>query len=218
MPNRIIAIGDIHGCSRALDSLLDRIEPESSDTVVTLGDYIDRGPDTPAVVERLLKLEKQCNLVSLIGNHEVMMLTALEQPSEIHFWLQCGGEPTVEAYGGDLSAIPASHLDFLKNCRPFYETDDHFFVHANYVADLPLKQQPHFTMLWEHLSNHRPGPHLSGKIGVVGHTPQVNGEILDLGHLLCIDTYCYGGGWLTALDITSGNYWQANNVGELRIE
>jgi serine/threonine protein phosphatase 1 len=59
---------------------------------------------------------------------------------------------------------------------------------------------------------------LSDKIGVVGHTPQVNGEILDLGHLLCIDTYCYGGGWLTALDITSGNYWQANNVGELRIE
>ena len=118
----------------------------------------------------------------------------------------------------DDDILRMSHLDFLKACRPFHETDDHFFVHANYVADLSLEQQPHFTSLWEHLSHHHPGPHLSGKIGVVGHTPQVNGEILDLEHLLCIDTHCYGGGWLTALDVTSGNYWQANNAGELRIE
>jgi serine/threonine protein phosphatase 1 len=218
MPKRIIAIGDIHGCGRALEAVLDRIEPDASDTVVALGDLIDRGPDTPAVLDRLLKLATQCELVRLIGNHEIMLLTALEQPSEIQFWLECGGEPTVEAYGGDMSAIPPAHVDFLRGCRPFYETEDHFFVHANYVADLPLSQQPQFTLLWEHLSLRRPGPHMSGKIGVVGHTPQVNGEILDLEHLLCIDTYCYGGGWLTALDVTSGNYWQANSAGEMRIE
>jgi serine/threonine protein phosphatase 1 len=61
-----------------------------------------------------------------------------------------------------------------------------------------------------------PGRHCSGKTAVVGHTPQVTGEILDLGYLVCIDTYCVGGGWLTALDVDSGQVWQANRAGELR--
>ena len=59
-------------------------------------------------------------------------------------------------------------------------------------------------------------PHVSGKTAVVGHTPQRGGEVLDLGFLKCIDTFCNGGRWLTALDVTSGRVWQANNRGELR--
>lgn len=218
MADRIIAIGDIHGCNKALDALLERIEPTDSDTIVFLGDYIDRGPDSASVLERILKLDQECTVVPLIGNHEVMMLTALEQPSEIHFWLQCGGQSTVDSYGGDLSEIPFSHIEFMRSCRLFYETDDFFFVHANYIADAPLDRQPHHTLLWEHLTNNVPPRHLSGKIAIVGHTPQLNGEILNLDHILCIDTHCYGKGWLTALDVVSGQYWQADSHGSLRIE
>jgi serine/threonine protein phosphatase 1 len=61
-----------------------------------------------------------------------------------------------------------------------------------------------------------PDPHDNGKQAIVGHTSQKNGEVLDVGHLVCIDTYCWGGGWLTALDASSGQIWQANQQGQLR--
>jgi serine/threonine protein phosphatase 1 len=63
-----------------------------------------------------------------------------------------------------------------------------------------------------------PPPHYSGKKAIVGHTPQVSGEILDVDYLACIDTCCYGGGWLTAIDVDSGRQWQANQDGQLRAE
>ena len=61
-----------------------------------------------------------------------------------------------------------------------------------------------------------PRPHSSGKTAVVGHTEGHDGEILDLGYLKCIDTYCFGGGWLTALETAGGHVWQVNDRGELR--
>ena len=67
MAERVIAIGDIHGCSQALEAVLRAIGPQADDTVVALGDYIDRGPDSRGVVERMLKLAKECRLVPLLG-------------------------------------------------------------------------------------------------------------------------------------------------------
>jgi serine/threonine protein phosphatase 1 len=155
-------------------------------------------------------------LIPLMGNHELMMLLAMDEPAERDFWLQSGGEQTLDAYGGDFDAIPTPHLDFLRSCQRYYESERHIFLHANYTASLPLDHQPEFTLFWEHLTLHLPGPHRSGKQAIVGHTPQRHGEILHLGHVICIDTYCYGGGWLTLLDVESGKYWQANRAGELR--
>ncbi len=71
-------------------------------------------------------------------------------------------------------------------------------------------------MRWRSLRETIPGPHRSGKTVIVGHTAQKDGEILDLGHIKCIDTYCYGGGWLTALDVVTSEVWQASMSGELR--
>ena len=89
----------------------------------------------------------------------------------------------------------------------------HIFVHANYDPDLPMAEQLRETLLWESLRRKIPGPHLSGKTVITGHTAQKDGAILDLGYLKCIDTYCYGGGWLTALDVATGQIWQANREG-----
>jgi serine/threonine protein phosphatase 1 len=69
---------------------------------------------------------------------------------------------------------------------------------------------------WESITDITPGPHDSGKIVIVGHTSQKNGEILDLGHVKCIDTCCYGGGWLTALDVHTDEVWQADLQGNMR--
>ena len=73
---RTIAIGDIHGCSAALDALLDAIRPRPEDAIVTLGDYINRGPDSRGVLDRLIKLSNQCRLIPLLGNHEQMLFEA----------------------------------------------------------------------------------------------------------------------------------------------
>jgi serine/threonine protein phosphatase 1 len=108
------------------------------------------------------------------------------------------------------------HLDFFHGCRPFYETDSHFMVHANYDPILPLDEQPDRLLLWEHVVYTIPPRHESGKTAIVGHTPQISGEILDLDHLIGIDTYCVGGGWLTALEINTRQIWQADREGRLR--
>ncbi len=76
MRPRTIAIGDIHGCSRALEAVLTAIGPRPDDVIVTLGDYVNRGPDSRAVLDRLIALEGQCTLVPILGNHDQMLLAA----------------------------------------------------------------------------------------------------------------------------------------------
>lgn len=213
---RTIAIGDIHGCSAALRALIAAIAPEADDTLVPLGDYVDRGPDSRGVIDCILELEKQCQVVPILGNHELMLLDALGNPRVIGPWLECGGDATVRSYGGKLSGVLPEHLEFIRRCRRYYETPTHFFVHANYGADIPLDEQPDYLLFWEHLFFHTPSPHDNGKIAVVGHTSQKTAEIFDLGHVVCIDTFCHGGGWLTALDVGSSKIWQADRSGRLR--
>lgn len=218
MAGRTIAIGDIHGCSAALNAVLEGITLQKSDTIITLGDYVDRGPDSRGVVDRLLALRDHCDLVPLIGNHEMMLLAAVQDDQEIDFWTQCGGAETLASYGGEIECIPESHIEFFEQCAMAYETETHLFVHANYDADRPIDEQDDFVLLWKHLNSGVPEPHLSGKVAVVGHTPQMSGDVLDVGHLICIDTFCFGDGWLTALDVDSKSVWQANKDGELRFE
>jgi len=208
-PGRTIAIGDIHGCRTALDALLAAIQPRPNDTIVTIGDYIDRGPDSRGVIETLLALRKQCRLVPLLGNHEQMLFSARSSHDMFDRWLKYGGTATLASYcGDDLHAMPMEHGWFLDSCRLYFETDTHFFIHANYDQNLPLGEQNEDTALCLSLNEHVPGPHLSGKTAIVGHTAQLEGEILDLGHLVCIDTNCYGGGCLTAINVGTGQLWQ----------
>lgn len=213
---RTFAIGDIHGCSLALAALVDVIQPNQDDLVVLLGDYVDRGPDSRGVIEQIFHLRDQTNLVALSGNHELMMLAACGSRATLGDWLLCGGDATLASYGGSLDQVPAEHLDFLRSCQPYFETKTHIFVHANYVADTPLCEQSDYFLFWEHITRSFPGPHRSGKVAILGHTPQAGGAVLDAGHVICIDTYCCGDGWLTAMELGSKQIWQANKAGILR--
>jgi serine/threonine protein phosphatase 1 len=214
---RTIAIGDIHGCSLALATLLEYIAPQSGDSFVFLGDYIDRGPNSSGVIDLIIELAKSYPVLPLLGNHELLLLGSIEAREPNAFWLnKCGGDETMISYGGSLDNIPPAHIQFLRCCQRYYETDKCIFLHANYAADKPLSEQPETQLFWQHLNMFIPEPHISGKTVIVGHTPQRTGEILNLGHLVCIDTGCCMGGWLTALNVDSGQYWQVNRFGERR--
>lgn len=212
---RLIAIGDIHGCSVALATLIEAIQPTPLDTLVFLGDYIDRGPDSLGVIDQIIRLSDQCQVVPLLGNHEEMLLGALEGKDNVGFWLKFGGRETLASYGTDADVIPSQHIRFIKGCRNYYETVGHIFVHAFFEPDLPLHQQKWDGLRWASLPPD-PKPHCSGKVAIVGHTAQKSGEILDLGCVKCIDTFCHGGGWLTALEVNTGQVWQASQEGLMR--
>jgi len=212
---RTIAIGDIHGCSRALDGLIEEIKPVEHDRLIFLGDYVDRGPDSKGVIERLLDLRKRCEVICLLGNHEIIFRSVLSGLSA-ETWLGLGGQQTLTSYGGALKRVPTTHLEFLNDLLPYYETAKELFLHANYDATLPLSEQTEQMLFWEHLGEKFPAPHYSGKHVFLGHTPQANCEIGYFGHFTCIDTYCFGSGWLTAVEVETGQVWQASKKGQLR--
>jgi serine/threonine protein phosphatase 1 len=111
---RQFAIGDIHGCLTALQVLDKELAFGDGDTVVTLGDYVDRGPDSRGVIEFLLGLRKRCKLVALRGNHEIMMLMARNDRSLLVNWVACGGGATLDSYGAaGFHDIPGTHWDFI---------------------------------------------------------------------------------------------------------
>ena len=217
---RHLAVGDIHGCFRALQALAAGVPFGPEDMLITLGDYVDRGPDSCAVLDWLIDRDRRGKLVALRGNHEVMMLRARESEDLLRDWRANGGDATLVSYSqfgdaGRLVDVPGAHWAFLESrTRRWYETATHFFVHANAYPDYPLEEQPDLMLFWEKFRD--PPPHESGKVMVCGHTPQKSGRPRSVGHAVCIDTRAHGGGWLTCLDVATGWYWQANQAGELR--
>lgn len=205
MAGRILAIGDIHGCDVAFQSLLKVLAVAPDDTVVVLGDVVDRGPGSRQVVERLLRLREECRLVLIMGNHEEMMIDGLVDERVAQGWLQYGGAETLFSYGGDPRTIPAEHLDLLRSGLNYWESGSDLFIHANLDPTLPLDDQEIDVLRWTHLTGYEM-PHPSGKRIVCGHTPQRSGIPLALPGWTCIDTFAYGGGWLTCLDVATNEY------------
>ena len=216
--SRLFAIGDIHGCSTALRKVLEIAQIRSEDTVVTLGDYINRGPDSQGVVKELIALKRRACLVTLMGNHEQMWLRALDSSEAEEEWKACGGDCTLASYGvRSVSEIPLEHQAFLRSCVRFHEEEKHFFVHANADPYDPLESQTDHALFWDHLSS-VPAAHVSGKTMICGHTPQKNGRPRDFGCAVCVDTNVHDGGWLTCLEVRTGRYWQANQQGKSRAD
>jgi len=218
---RHLAIGDIHGCFTALKALCDYVQLKAADVIVPLGDYCDRGPNTYAVIDYLVHLSETHTVHPLRGNHDVMMLNARDDNADLSKWLDVGGDRTLKSYSldnggnGKLADVPDRHWDWLNNdLIRFYETETHFFVHANAYAEIPLDEQPDFMLYWEQFND--PPAHQSGKIMVCGHTSQKSGQPIANSNAICIDTWACGGGWLSCLHAESGMIWQANEAGDTR--
>lgn len=216
MGMRLLAIGDVHGCARALERLLERVAPTPTDVLVTLGDYVNKGHDARGALAALRRLRGETRLVALQGNHDLAFRRALLEGQEVY--LRSFGHRTLASYGLDhLSAarFPREDASFLASLRPSFETPGHLFVHANADPLQALADQSPRALYLERLDPNQ-GPHGSGKTLVCGHTAQPGGRVLDLDHTLGLDTDACGGGWLSCMDLNSGWLWQANEAGQTR--
>ncbi len=168
----IFAIGDIHGCYDRLLILIDKIDIDfKQDTLVFLGDYIDRGPDSFEVIEYLIDLkENYPNIIFLKGNHEELLEKYISGPDRLTYLVN-GGHTTVKSYMKHNSEIiPESHLEFFKSLRLFYETEDYIFVHAGLRDKIPLYMQKSDDLLWIR-GNFIQSDYYFGKRVIFGHTP-----------------------------------------------
>ncbi len=155
---RIFVVGDIHGCLDKAEELLSRLPINwDNDTLVFLGDYVDRGPDPAGVVRLMIELKENHpdRVVCLKGNHEVMFLDYLKDDKLAGAFLNFGGTTTLESYkispdepGPRIHLIPASHMRFLESLPLYYETSQYFMVHAGVKPGVPLKDQKEEDMLW----------------------------------------------------------------------
>ncbi len=202
----LIAVGDIHGCAKTLDLLLDELDPSPDDHLLFVGDYIDRGPDSKGVIDRLLELREEVDCTFLRGNHESLMLGYLDSGA-FNLWRVNGGIATLQSYMQNAQDfdIPETHAEFVRNTKMYHETDDFVFVHAGLKADRSVQENledgDEETFLWErgHL---QANDFAWEKTVVCGHTPQA--EPIDQEKLILIDTgACYhmqpGMGRLTAV-------------------
>jgi len=211
---RLFAIGDIHGCLTELNTLLASLELGAQDRLVFLGDYVDRGPDSRGVLERMIELEQEERHIFLRGNHEAWMMVARTNFSMFASWWEVGGLETMDSYNTrDLHDIPESHWKFLERTRLFWESEDHIFVHGASGSG-PLEATGEQWLLWNRIYNIEPHP--SGKRVICGHTKQKNGRPLDREFAVCIDTGAYANGWLTAFEVNSDEVYQASDSGRTR--
>ncbi len=202
--SRTFVIGDIHGMIDPFNELLERIGLTTSDTLILLGDYVDRGPHSRLVVERVLDLIKTGHhVIALKGNHEEMLLQAVERgsPEDRLLWLGNGGRQTLKSYPD--GRIPGEHLAFFRSLRLWHEMDGYFFVHAGVEPELPPSAASPEAMLWirrEFVFSTFDW----GKKIVFGHTPFR--EPFVGSNKIGIDTGCVYGGSLTSLELP-GETW-----------
>lgn len=200
---RIYAIGDIHGCLTKLVELVGLCRADAGKRpakFIFLGDYIDRGPDSQGVVEYLMTLQQDRpdDVICLMGNHEDMMLAALDAPDWEENWLRNGGLQTLQSYReATVANIPQDHINWIHNLPKFHDDGLRFFVHAGVHPDRPLHRQDEHDFLWIR------EPFLSStkdfsRLIVHGHTPLATGVPDIHSNRVNLDTAAVYGRPLTA--------------------
>jgi len=213
--NKIYAIADIHGCLDKLTELLNKIDiDKQNDTLVFIGDYIDRGKYSREVVDYVIGLQTEYkNITCLLGNHEQMFLNYLEGIDE-SLYLENGGKATLDSYGILLpddvekrkAKLPSKHLNFFQSLLLYYETDKYIFVHAGLMPGVPLKNQILGDLLWvryEFIESRND----FGKTVIFGHTSFMY-PFMDKNKI-GIDTGAVYGGNLTCIELPGLKFYQA---------
>jgi serine/threonine protein phosphatase 1 len=191
---KLYIVGDIHGCREELRQLLNLIDTNITrkDTLVFLGDYVDRGPDSCGVIQDLIDRKNMSKIkhVFLKGNHEDMLLNSASSS-----WLKYGGKETLQSYGN--KSIPKNHEEFFNNLELYYQQGGVVCVHAGINPNLNLKDQKPDLMLYSREHVNYNGTYKNNEFVVFGHSPSEE-PIIRRNHV-GIDTGCVFGGYLTCL-------------------
>ena len=146
-------IPDIHGRYDLLGEALAGISARSggeAGVIVTIGDYVDKGPQSKEVIDRMLSgVTRGWHLVALKGNHDAMMVEALRDPAKMASWIEKGGDAALASYGGDPADVPPSHIAWLDQLRLMHVDAHRLYVHAGVDPDIPLERQSEVTLLWK---------------------------------------------------------------------
>jgi serine/threonine protein phosphatase 1 len=144
-------IPDIHGRYDLLEDGLARIAERSAGdpgVILMIGDYVDKGPDSKAVIERLLTgVLPGRSQVALKGNHDAMMVEALRDPAKMPSWLEEGGDAALASYGGDPAAVPEAHIAWLDGLQLMHVDAHRLYVHAGVDPETQLDRQREATLL-----------------------------------------------------------------------
>ncbi len=198
------AIGDIHGCLAKMNRLLDRIANEAAGKptrLIFLGDYIDRGPDSRGVIERLMTLQRERpnEVICLRGNHEAMALAAVASPRDNEeYWRANGGATTMTSFGVfHARELPPAAVAWMDALLYAYDDGLRHFVHAGVDPSKPLAEQNDHDRIWMR------EPFLSSKTSferliVHGHTPLMTAKPDVRANRVNLDTGAVFGGPLTA--------------------
>ncbi len=205
--NKIFVIGDIHGCLEKLQALITNIgADQQKDTLIFIGDFIDRGNSSREVVDYVIRLKKEYKkVVCLLGNHEHMLIRYLEGVDE-DMYLENGGIVTLYSYGISSSdkpkkrkaKIPREHRQFFKSLLLHYETENYIFVHAGLKPGFPLPEQKKDDLLWIRREFIDADDDF-GKMVIFGHTPLSYPLIMP--NKIGIDTGAVYGGKLTCVEL-----------------
>ena len=174
-------IPDIHGRIDLLrDGFVGIVEHAggSAGTIVALGDYVDKGPDSKAIIDFLRAgPPPEWSFFPLKGNHDMMMVEALRDPARMSWWLQRGGDDAIRSYGGDPANVPPGDIEWLDRLALVHVDRQRIYVHAGLDPDLPLDQQTERTLLWK---RYQAGDALDfgGRHIVHGHDSFVDGPKL----------------------------------------
>jgi serine/threonine protein phosphatase 1 len=190
-------IPDIHGRDDLLrEGLAEITARDSAGLIVTIGDYVDKGPDSKQVIDRMLPgVAEGWNLIALKGNHDAMMVEALRDPSKMASWIEKGGDAALASYGGDPAAVPQTHIAWLDQLRLIYLDAHRLYVHAGVDPGIPLDRQSEATLLWKRYPKGFPDGY--GKLHVVhGHDNDPDGPLLYQGRTN-LDTLAWRTGRLT---------------------
>lgn len=219
--SKIYAIGDIHGCAKTLKKLMAEIQPAKSDTLVFLGDYIDRGPRIKGTIDFLIELKDSGHrVIYLMGNHEWMLLDTFENNVREFIWRYNGAESTLRSFGiSEITQLNSHYVQFFKNLDFYWQSSNFLFVHAGF-SNIPNQEFDDIqSNLWTRNETYT-SPKLKDMCIIHGHTPTTKGDLisrLDNGQkVLNIDTGCVyykrlGSGALTALEIPSFKIYSVVN-------
>lgn len=216
------AIGDIHGCNQQLIALLSVLNVQPDDTLIFLGDVIDRGVNSKGVLDTIIHYQTLCHVILIKGNHEEMMLGAVHEREYLKYWLKFGGIETLQSFGvtadlQDLKQIPFTYFKLLKSAIPYYENQDFIFTHATPLPHLPMDKQTDDSLRWRFIPLDGQNAHISGKTIICGHSAQKNGKVYHQNGLICVDTFAHGDGCLTAIEVTQMMIYQAFLDGKFNI-